>query len=73
MDEKPVENSQNSQIPDETAAIAINGLESYLMKLFKKYWYRLLKVLSTYAKHITLSQIDVPDSKSSEKRARCCY
>ena len=37
MDEKPIENSQNSQIPDETAAIAINGLESYLMKLFKKY------------------------------------
>ena len=25
LDEKPVENSQNSQIPDETPAIAING------------------------------------------------
>ena len=25
LDEKPVENSQNSQIPDETRAIVING------------------------------------------------
>ena len=73
LDEKSVENSQNSQIHDETPAIAINGWDKLPDEIVEKILIRAIKssdhVCETYSNIInSCSRFQI-----IEKRGKCCF
>ena len=73
LDEKPVENSQNSQIPDETPAIAINGLDKLPDENVEKILIQAIKS----SDHVCKTYNNITNSCSRfqiiGKKGKCCF
>ena len=73
LDEKPVENSQNSQIPDETPTIAINGLDKLPDENVEKILIQAIKS----SDHVCETYNNITDSCSRfqiiGKKGKCCF
>ena len=73
LDEKPVENSQNSQIPDETPATAINGLDKLPDGNVEKILIQAIK----RSDHVCETYNNITNSCSRfqiiGKKGKCCF